>query len=112
MVGDFIERWEIFNYLVIKEIGWKFNMFCVLWWGGFFERLIGMMKNVFFKVIGWVLLRFEEFEEVLLYVELFLNNRFFCYIGEEFEILVIILNLLLCGELVFYFEENCDEVVV
>lgn len=55
------------------------------------------------------MLRFEEFEEVLLDVESFLNNRFFCYMGEEFKILVIILNLLLRGELVFYCEENRDE---
>ena len=39
------------------------------WWGGFFERLIGMMKSGLSKSIGRALLKFEELEEVLLDVE-------------------------------------------
>ena len=71
---------NIFNCLATKEIGWKFNMSRAPWWGGFFERLIAMMKNALSKATGWALLRFEELEEVLLDVESFLNNRPLCYI--------------------------------
>jgi len=46
---------NIFNYLATKEIGWKFNMSCAPWWGGFFERLIGMMKSALSKAIGQAL---------------------------------------------------------
>lgn len=67
------------------------------WWGGFFERLIGMMKNALSKAIGRALLRFEELEVVLLHVESFLNNRPLCYVGEGFETPVITPNLLLRG---------------
>lgn len=80
---------NLFNYLATKEIGWKFNMSRAPWWGGFFERLICIMKNALSKAIGRALLRFEELEEVLLDVESFLNNRPLCYIGEEFETPVI-----------------------
>jgi len=27
---------HLFNYLATKEIEWRFNMSCALWWGGFF----------------------------------------------------------------------------
>ena len=101
---------NLFNYLATKEIGWKFNMSRVPWWGGFFERLIGIIKNALSKAIGRALLRFEELEDVLLDVESFLNNRPLCYMGEEFETPVITPNLLLRGQPAPYLEENRDEV--
>ena len=100
---------NLFNYLATKEIGWKFNMSRAPWWGGFFERLIGIMKNALSKAIGRALLRFEELEEILLDVESFLNNRPLCYMGEEFETPVITPNLLLRGQPAPYLEENRDE---
>jgi hypothetical protein len=34
------------------EIRWKFNLSRAPWWGGQFERLIGVVKSAMFKVIG------------------------------------------------------------
>ena len=50
---------NLFNYLATKEIRWKFSMSGAPWWGGLFERLIGIMKNALSKTIGRVLLRFD-----------------------------------------------------
>lgn len=86
---------HLFNYLATKEIEWRFNMSCALWWGGVFERFIGMMKNTLSKAVGRALLTFEELEEVLLDVETFLNNRPLCYMGEEIEQPVITPSILL-----------------
>jgi len=52
-----------------KGIQWRFNMSRAPWWGGFFERLIGIMKRNSSKVVGRSTLSFEELEEVLLDVE-------------------------------------------
>ena len=65
---------NLFNYLATKEIRWKFSTSGAPWWGGFFERWMGIMKNALSKTIGRVLLRFKELEEVLLDMESFLNN--------------------------------------
>jgi len=78
------------------------------WWGGFFERLIGIMKNTLSKAIGRALLKYQELEEVLLDVESLLNNRPLCYVGEEFEQPVITPNLLLRGQPAHFLEENSD----
>ena len=59
---------NLFNYLATKEIR------CAPCWGGFFERLIRIMKNALSKAIVRALLRLEELEEVLLDVESFLND--------------------------------------
>ena len=101
---------DFFNYLARKEIDWRFNMSRAPWWGGFFERLIGLMKSALSKSIGRALLKFEELEEVLLDVETFLNNRPLCYLGEEFEQPVITPNLLLHGQPAQFLEENTDDI--
>ena len=33
------------NYLGKSQIVWQFNLSHAAWWGGFFERLIGIMKR-------------------------------------------------------------------
>ena len=57
-------------------------MFRAPWWGGFLERLIGIIENALPKATGRASLRFEELEEVLLDLETFLNNRPLRYMGE------------------------------
>ena len=100
---------DLFNYLATKEIEWKFNLSRTPWWGGFFERLIGIMKAILSKAIGRALLKYEELEEVLLDVESLMNNRPLCYLGEEFEQPVITPNLLLRGQPAYFLDENGDD---
>ena len=99
---------DLFNYLATKDIEWKFNLARAPWWGGFSERLIGIMKNCLSKVIGRALLKYEELEEVLLDVESSLNNRPLSYTEEEFKQPVITPNLLLRGQPAHFPEENSD----
>ena len=40
------------NYLGTLYIKWKFNLARALWWGGFFQRLVGIMKSSLSKVVG------------------------------------------------------------
>lgn len=101
---------DLFNFLATKEIEWRFNMSRAPWWGGFFEHLIGMMKNTLSKAVGRALLTFEELEEVLLDVETFLNNRPLCYMEEEIEQPVITPSILLRGQPMQFLEQNPDDV--
>ena len=94
------------NYLGALEIKWKFSLARAPWWGGFFERLIGIMKRSLSKVIGQSLVTFQELEEVLLDVEMTMNNRPLMYQGEEFEKPVLTPNTLLRGEAIPILEED------
>ena len=76
---------DFFNFLNLHRIEWKLNMLRAPWWGGFFERLIGIMKRALTKKIGRALLRYHELEDVLLDIECFMNNRPLCYVTEEFD---------------------------
>ncbi|XP_006816657.1 uncharacterized protein LOC102805048 [Saccoglossus kowalevskii] len=99
----------IFNYLTTKGIEWRFNLSRSPWWGGFFERLIGITKRALSKTIGPALLMFEELEEVLLDVEVFMNNRPLCYMEEDLEQVAITPNMLLRGQPARYLEDNVHD---
>ena len=58
---------EQFNHILAGlTIKWWFNLSRAPWWGGQFERLIGLFKNAFYKSIGNGTLKWSELEEVVL----------------------------------------------
>ena len=87
----------------------KFNMSRGPWWGGFFERLIGIMKRALTREIRRELLQYHELEDVLWDVECFMNNRPLCYVGEEFDWPALNPNTLLRGLSAGYFKEDTEE---
>ena len=67
-------------------IKWRFNLSRAPWWGGQFERLIGLFKRSFHKTIGNGNLSFEEFEDVVLDVVTALNDRPLSYVEDDVEL--------------------------
>ena len=47
---------KVQSYLSNERITWSFNLSRAPWWGGQFERLIGLFKRSFYKTIGGGLL--------------------------------------------------------
>ena len=103
---------QLTNFLASQSIKWKFNFSRAPWWGGIFERLIGIMKKSLSKVVGKGLLMYSELEEVLLGVECSMNNRPLCYQEEGIDSEVLTPNILLRGKPAILLEEdigNIDE---
>jgi transposase len=48
------------------DVSWKFNLSRAPYWGGQFERLIGVVKSAMYKVIGGAKLTWSELSDVLL----------------------------------------------
>jgi hypothetical protein len=69
----------------------------VPWWGGFFERLVGLVKRCLRKVLGNAKLTFEELLTTLVEVEGTLNSRPLTYIYDEVENDVLTPNHLIFG---------------
>ena len=75
-----VRKDEKFNdFLSQQSIIWQFNLSHTPWWGGQFERLIGLMK-------GQGLLTWEELTEVVLDIEVTLNNRPLSYWEEDVQL--------------------------
>ena len=87
------ERLNIF--LGTREITWQFYLSRAPWWGGQFERLIGVMKGAFYKTVGQGQLSWEELSEVLLDVEIVLNNHLLSYVEDNIQLPMLTPNALL-----------------
>ena len=97
---------HLFKYMNAQRIDWRFNFSRAPWWGGFFERLVGVMKTSLSKSIGRALLKYNELEDVLLDIDCFMNNRPLCYIGDEYDQPVSTPNILLRGIPAQFLEED------
>ena len=43
---------EIHDFLANQNIKWQFNLSRAPWWGGQFERMVGLTKQALYKTIG------------------------------------------------------------
>ncbi|KAK3700055.1 hypothetical protein QZH41_004346 [Actinostola sp. cb2023] len=87
---------EKFNdFLARNSIVWQFNLSRAPWWGGQFERLVGLVKRALQKSIGRGLLAWKELEEVLLDVEVTLNGRPLSYVEDDHQLPTLTPNGLL-----------------
>ena len=83
------------NFLAENGIVWQFNLSRAPWWGGQFERMVGLVKNALNKTIGCGFLSWNELVEVLLDVEITLNNRPLSYVEDDVELPIITPNFMM-----------------
>jgi transposase len=76
---------QLHELLANRTIEWRFNLSRAPWWGGQFERLIGLFKRAFYKTIGNGTLKWEELEGLILDIEVALNNRPLSYLEDDGE---------------------------
>ena len=62
---------------------WEHSVPRAPWWGGFYERLVGMTKNLLKKRLHTALVTLDELQTVLTEVEGVLNDRPLCYFPEQ-----------------------------
>ena len=88
---DKVQEEEKFHN-VLAELGivWRFNLSRAPWWGGQFERLIGVFKSAFYKAVGNGTLSWNELSELVLDVEVTINGRPLSYLEEDAEMPVLI----------------------
>ena len=49
---------EVQSYLQNNFLTWKFNMSLAAWWGGFFERMVDVLKQILRKILSNAILTF------------------------------------------------------
>ena len=86
------------DYLSRHHITWQFNLSRAPWWGGQFERLVGLVKQALYKWIGGANLTWSELEEVILDAEIALNNRPLSYVEEDIQLPVLTPQSMMFGQ--------------
>lgn len=100
--------------LATERIQWKFNPPAAAWWGGFWERLNGVLKRLLRRTLKRSCLDYEEMLTVLLDCEAVINSRPITFLSEaKQDILPITPSMFLqeikeIGVLDLDKIENCD----
>ena len=76
---------DIKSYLRKVNINWKFILEKSPWWGGFYERLIGVMKNLLKKAMGRARLTYDEILTILIEIESIINSRPLTYMSDNHD---------------------------
>ena len=76
---------EIQSYFSGGGIKWSFIVELSLWMGGFYERLVGLVKRSLQKTVGRKLLSNDQMHTVVKEVESVVNARPLVYIGDDID---------------------------
>jgi hypothetical protein len=76
---------EAKSYLANHNIKWTFITQLAPWMGGFYERLIAIVKNSLRKSIGKLCLTLCQLQTILTEIESVLNSRPLTYVGTDFQ---------------------------
>ena len=76
-----MEHPNVQHFMSGINIKWSFNIERAPWWGGFFERMVHLMKRCLRKLVGQAKLTYEELLTGVMEVELILNSRPLTYMS-------------------------------
>ena len=74
---------DVISYSTNGKIKWTFIVELAPWIGGFYERLIGLVKRSLRKAIGKLCLTSNQLLTVLKEAESFINSRPVVYVGDD-----------------------------
>ena len=88
---------EFQHYIPHANIDWNFILDLSSWWGGFWERLVQMVKRFMRKILQKNRLIYEELQTGVIEIEGILNTRRLCYIHDDSPDSVVTLSHLIYG---------------
>ena len=98
ILKEIFDSEKVRSYLLQKKIDWDFIQAKSPWWGGFYERLIQVVKRVLRKLLRNARLSYEELLTVLTESECTINSRPFTHMtSDEFDGIPLTLSHLLYG---------------
>eukprot|EP00105_Crassostrea_gigas_P041581 XP_019925729.1 PREDICTED: uncharacterized protein LOC109619637 [Crassostrea gigas] len=81
---------DVQSYIANEDIKWQFIVELAPWMGGFYERLIGIVKRCLRKTIGKLCLTNEQLRTLLAETEAVVNSRPLVYVGDDINSNIIL----------------------
>ncbi|KAJ8883169.1 hypothetical protein PR048_015009 [Dryococelus australis] len=76
--------WEqIVKYSITERIDWRFNPSSAAWWGGFWERLVGLANQLLRCTLGRAAVTSEELHTIICDCEAQINSRPITYLSDD-----------------------------
>lgn len=89
----------ITQYSSARRVEWRFNPPSSPWWGGWWERLIGILKGMLRRVLGHAFLSYESLLTLLSECERVINNRPLTYMSDDATDLAVLTPAMFLHEL-------------
>ena len=83
MVTSLLGMPETQQHFKNLHLQWMFILEKAPWWGGFYERMVQLVKRCLLKVVGQARLSHDELFTILVEVEATLNSRPISYVSSE-----------------------------
>ncbi|KAJ8916963.1 hypothetical protein NQ315_008363 [Exocentrus adspersus] len=100
----------LLKLIQVQQIVWRFNPPSAPWWGGFWERLVGILKQLLRKVLGRASLNYEELLTVLCDCEAVINARPLTHVSDDPKDLIAITPAMFLADQTEYGLPDCDSV--
>ena len=102
--GTVFTSQETQKFATNRNIEWQFSLFNASWYGGFWERLVSIVKRCLKKTVGKACLNFYELQIILSKIEMIINSRTLNALHDEEMYEIMKPNHLLLGRKLY--QEN------
>ena len=109
LIGKINKDEKMHEYLIKKQIKWKFNVGRAPSWDEQFERMVVLVKQFFLKATGRANLTKQELKEISMDIETALNNLSLIYIEDDLPMPDLTLTFLLYGQPKMISKERLNE---
>ena len=92
-------NWSVIaEYSAVKRIKWKFNPPSAAWWGGWWERIVRIIKQLLRRVLAKASVNYEDMLTILCDCESVINSRPLTYMSSDSNDLVPLTPNLFVGD--------------
>ncbi len=89
---------EILESSEAQRIKWIFNPPLAPWWGGWWERMVRMVKELLRRILGKTHLTYEEMQTILCDCEYTINSRPLTYLSESPDELIALTPMMFLND--------------
>ena len=94
------------DFLAHHKITWQFNLSRVPRWDGMFERMVGLVKTAFYKVLKRAELKFKELQDI----QIILDNGPLSYCEDDIRLPTLTPSVMIFEREIHLPEENLDDI--